>query len=43
MRTGVKPSGETLKPFMPWPKLMRMTDDDLHAIYAYLRTVPAIR
>jgi cytochrome c553 len=43
MRTGVTPSGEKLKPFMPWPKLQRMTDDDLHAIYAYLRTVPAIR
>jgi mono/diheme cytochrome c family protein len=43
MRTGVTPSGEKLKPFMPWPKLKRMTDDDLHAIYAYLRTVPALR
>ena len=43
MRTGVTPSGEKLKPFMPWPKLKRMTDDDLHAVYAYLRTVPAIR
>ncbi len=43
MRTGVTPSGETLKPFMPWPKLKRMTDDDLHAIYAYLRTVPSVR
>jgi mono/diheme cytochrome c family protein len=43
MRTGVTPSGEKLKPFMPWPKLQRMTDDDLHAIYAYLRTVPPIR
>ena len=43
MRTGVTPDGETLKPFMPWPKLKRMTNDDLHAIYAYLRTVPAIR
>lgn len=43
MRTGVTPGGEKLHPFMPWPKLQRMTDDDLHAIYAYLRTVPAIR
>ena len=43
MRTGVTPNGGKLHPFMPWPKLKRMTDDDLHAIYAYLRTVPAIR
>jgi len=43
MRIGVTPSGKKLKPFMPWPKLKRMTDDDLHAIYACLRTVPAIR
>jgi mono/diheme cytochrome c family protein len=43
MRTGVTPKGETLKPFMPWPQLKRMTDDDLHAIYQYLRTVPPIR
>jgi cytochrome c553 len=40
MRTGVTPDGDSLKPFMPWPKLKRMTDDDLHAIYVYLRTVP---
>jgi mono/diheme cytochrome c family protein len=43
MRTGVTPSGEKLHPFMPWPQLKRMTDDDLHAMYAYLRTVPALR
>ena len=43
MRTGVTPDGEKINPFMPWHELGRMTDDDLRAIYRYLRTVPAIR
>ena len=29
-------------PPMPWPVYRNMTDDDLKAIFAYLRTVPAI-
>jgi mono/diheme cytochrome c family protein len=41
LRGGVTPSGETLNPFMPWPKLKRMTDDDLHDLYQYLRSVPS--
>jgi cytochrome c553 len=40
MRTGVAPNGDKLKPFMPWPQLKRMSDDDLRAIYLYLRTLP---
>jgi mono/diheme cytochrome c family protein len=43
MRTGVNPAGDSLHPFMPWRQQGRMTDDDLRAIYRYLRTVPAIR
>ena len=43
LRTGVTPSGETLHPFMPWHELQRMTDEDLHAMYEYLRTVPPVR
>jgi mono/diheme cytochrome c family protein len=43
IRTGIRPSGPPLDPFMPWPALKRMTDDDLHAIYQYLRTVPPAR
>ncbi|HEU0055271.1 MAG TPA: c-type cytochrome [Longimicrobium sp.] len=42
MRTGVRPQGDTLHPFMPWREL-GMTDDDLRAIYRYLRTLPPIR
>ncbi|HYH80771.1 MAG TPA: c-type cytochrome [Longimicrobium sp.] len=41
LRTGVNPRGDTLHSFMPWREYRRMTDDDLRAIYRYLRTVPA--
>lgn len=43
IRTGVNPRGDRLHPFMPWREYARMTDDDLRAIYRYLRTLPAIR
>jgi len=42
MRTGVNPAGDTLHPIMPWRAIRRMTDDDLRAMYLYLRTVPAV-
>jgi mono/diheme cytochrome c family protein len=42
LRTGVDPSGVHLNPFMPWQQNRRMADDDLRAIYRFLRTVPAI-
>ena len=28
---------------MPWQGFRRMSDDDLRAIYRYLKTVPAVR
>jgi hypothetical protein len=34
--------GRPLLPPMPWPMYRQMTDDDLKAVFAYLRTVPAI-
>lgn len=40
LRTGINPQGDTLHPFMPWREYRRMTDDDLRAIYRYLRTLP---
>jgi mono/diheme cytochrome c family protein len=43
LRKGVNPRGDSLHEFMPWREIRRMTDDDLRAIYRYLRTVPAIR
>ncbi len=35
--------GGRLDPIMPWAAYRQMTDDDLRAIYAALRTVPPVR
>lgn len=34
--------GRPLLPPMPWPDFAHMTDDDLKAVFAYLRTLPPI-
>lgn len=40
MRTGMRPDGTQLNPQqMPWRSLQHMTDVELQALYAYLRTV----
>jgi hypothetical protein len=31
-----------INPPMPWPAYRNLTDDDLKAVYAYLRTIPPI-
>jgi len=36
-------SGRPILPPMPWPSYARMTDEDLHALWVYLRSIPAIR
>jgi mono/diheme cytochrome c family protein len=41
MRTGRRPGGVPIDEFMPWRTLGRMTDDELHALWLYLRGVPA--
>jgi hypothetical protein len=43
IRTGVRPDGTVLKPVMPWVALRNLTDQDLDAIWAYLRTIPPVR
>ena len=43
MRTGKKPNGTAIQPPMPSEVYQHMTDDDLKAIYAYLRTIKPIR
>jgi mono/diheme cytochrome c family protein len=35
--------GRPLLPPMPWPMYKEMTDDDLKAVFAYLRSVPPIQ
>jgi cytochrome c553 len=41
LRTGKRPDGRELHPFMPWKAYSTMSDDEIAAIYAHLRTVPA--
>ena len=43
LRTGKKPNGTQMLPPMPSEVYRNMTDDDLKAIWAYLRTLKPIR
>ena len=43
MRTGKKPEGVQLLPPMPTDVYQNMKDEDLKAIYAYLRTIKPVR
>src|SRR5688572_31728766 len=43
MRTGKKPNGTMIQPPMPNEVYQNMTDDDLKAIWAYLRTIKPVR
>lgn len=40
LRTGVRPSGVALNPVMPWKQAGQMTDDEIRAVWEYLRTLP---
>ena len=40
LREGVRPDGTTLSPSMPWKAMGRMNDLELHALYAYLKSIP---
>jgi len=41
LREGMRPGGVPIDSFMPWRQLGRMSDDEIHAIWLYLKTVPA--
>lgn len=43
MRTGARPDGSRISEFMPWKSMSRHTDDELHAIWLYLKTVPPVQ
>jgi mono/diheme cytochrome c family protein len=43
LKTGVRKNGTTLLPPMPWPNTSQMTDADLHAIAAYLKSLPPVK
>ena len=40
MRTGVRPTGAPFTEGMPWQNAAKMTDNDLAALYAYLKANP---
>ncbi len=42
IRTGSRPDGTVMLPFMPWPSYSRWNDDDLRAVWLYLRSLPPV-
>ena len=42
MREGKRPDGSAIDPAMPWKAMGRMTDLELQAIYAYIRSLPPV-
>jgi cytochrome c553 len=40
MRSGTRPDGRVLSAAMPWPYMRLMTDDELAALWLYLRALP---
>ena len=40
MRSGVRPNGTKIDPFMPWSRIGQLTDEELRALWLYLASVP---
>lgn len=40
MRSGIRPDGRVLSAAMPWPYMRLMTEDELAALWVYLRSLP---
>tara|TARA_B100001765_G_scaffold210470_1_gene171779 strand:+ start:367 stop:1563 length:1197 start_codon:yes stop_codon:yes gene_type:complete len=43
MRRGVRPNGEHLYPVFPYTAFTKITNEDVAALFAYLKSIPAIR
>jgi mono/diheme cytochrome c family protein len=44
LRTGMHNGSERpIMPPMPWQMINKMTDDDLHAVWSYLRSIPPVK
>lgn len=43
LKTGMKPDGTPLLPPMPWPNATALTDEDVHALAAYLKSLPPVK
>jgi mono/diheme cytochrome c family protein len=42
IRTGKRPDGSDIKTFMPWQTYAKMSDVELSALWAYLKTLPPV-
>ncbi len=42
LTTGVRPDGRMLAPIMPWHAFAKLSKDDVAAIIAFLRSIPAV-
>ena len=42
MRHGVRPDGEHLYPAFPYTAFTKVTDEDIAALFAYIRSIPAV-
>jgi len=42
IREGKRPDGSAIKTFMPWQTYAKMSDTELSALWAYLRTLPPV-
>ncbi len=40
LRTGIRPDGRKIDPFMPWAATSKMTDHEIQAVWAYLKQLP---
>jgi mono/diheme cytochrome c family protein len=43
LTTGVRPDKRILAPIMPWKALAQLTKDDVNAMVAYLKSIPAVK
>lgn len=40
IRTGTRPDGRVLSAVMPWPHMRGLTDDEMRAMWMYIRSRP---
>jgi mono/diheme cytochrome c family protein len=40
LRNGIRPDGRVLSAVMPWPYTRLMTDEEMHALWLYIHSVP---
>jgi len=43
LTTGMRPDGRQLVPIMPWHALANLTEEDVQAVVAYLRSIDPVR